>query len=371
MNKILSVVWYKVLPSRYGGQKGIVLFTKYLASLHKVVFLCSKNNEPDASMPFEVKAELPVIKSQFANPFCWKKIIGVARKIQPSFIIVEHPYHGIAGVRSARTTGAKLIVHAHNIESQRFREMGKWWWRFLAKYEAWTFKKAHLVLFKTEVDLHWAVEHYRMDLTKGFIVPYGIEKNSAPDRIKARTMIGERYGLAEHEKILLFAGSLDYDPNARAVELIFKEIAPRLWQQKKYSFRILICGRNHLKRFQHLKGLNHPGVLYAGEVNDIETYFGGADLFLTPVYTGGGIQTKIVEAIRYNLNVVCLKEQVDENLISLAHEKLFLSSRNDHDVMVKNIFSALEKNCNTPQVFFDYYDWSNIVSRLNEKLNES
>jgi hypothetical protein len=38
----------------------------------------------------------------------------------------------------------------------------------------------------------------------------------------------------------------------------------------------------------------------------------GADIFLDPVETGGGIQSKIVEALSYDLNVVCFQGQADE-----------------------------------------------------------
>lgn len=41
MSKILSIVWYKVLPPVFGGQKGIAGFNKHLAKHHPLVCLCS------------------------------------------------------------------------------------------------------------------------------------------------------------------------------------------------------------------------------------------------------------------------------------------------------------------------------------------
>ncbi len=371
MSKILSIAWYKVLPPKYGGQKGIALFTKYLSAFHDIVFLCSKNNEQAMDMPFEINTELPDSKSQFLNPFCWRKIIRITKNVQPSYIIIEHPYHGIAGYLAAKKTQAKLVVHSHNIESQRFKEIGKWGWSLLSKYERWIFRRADLNLFKTEKDLQWAIRHFGIERNKGFVVPYGIEKNTPVDKIKAKEIICNKYGLAEKVKILLFAGTLDYKPNAKAVELIFKEIAPRLSKQNDHSFKILICGRNHLQRFQYLKQLIHPDVLYVGEVEDIENYFAGADIFLNPVQTGGGIQSKIIEALKYNLNVVCFSEQADDQLIKLTGEKIFTNIAGNYNEMVENISSAVEKNSPTPPAFFEYYDWSNIVRRFNEKLQES
>ena len=249
--------------------------------------------------------------------------------------------------------------------------MGKWWWFLLSLYERWTFRKADLVLFKTENDLQWAIKHFGIERNKSFVVPYGIEKNAPVDKIKAKEIICNKYGLSKKEKILLFAGTLDYEPNAEAVEIIFKEIAPRLSKQNDNPFKILICGRNQLPEFRYLKQLKHRDVLYLGEVEDIENYFAGADVFLNPVRAGGGIQSKIIEALKYDLNIVCFREQADDQLIRLTREKIFTNISGDYDGMVKNILCALEKNSPTPAGFFENYDWSNIVRRLQEKLKQS
>jgi glycosyltransferase involved in cell wall biosynthesis len=156
---------------------------------------------------------------------------------------------------------------------------------------------------------------------------------------------------------------LDYEPNAKAVEMVFKKIAPRL----NGDMKILICGRNDLKKFQHLRQLTYPNVIYCGEVEDIENYFAAADIFLDPVETGGGIQSKIIEALSYNLNVVCFNDQADKQF-TIAGKKVFTSDRSDYDGMVKNIHRAFIENPPTRPEFFKYYDWTNIIKRLNEKL---
>jgi len=362
MSKILSVVWYKILPAKYGGQKGIALFTKYLAQCHEVVLLCSKNNRAK-DLPFKIRPELPISKSQFLNPFCWRKISKVSKEFQPAYIIVEHPYHGIAGWMARNKTRAKLILHSHNIESQRFRDLGKWWWRFLAIYERWAHRRADLNLFKTERDLQWAIEHFGLNAKECLVIPYGTEQPPF-NKEKSKTIIAARHAIREGTKIILFAGTLDYQPNAIAAEMIFKEIAPRL---RDDNLKILICGRNQLKTFQHLIQLNHPNVLYCGEVEDIENYFAAADVFLNPVETGGGIQSKTVEALSYNLNVVCFQSQADEQF-AIAGEKIVTCAPRDFDAMVKNIRRSLADSPPTRSEFFEFYSWKNIIKRLHEKL---
>jgi hypothetical protein len=251
--------------------------------------------------------------------------------------------------------------------------LGKWWWRILASYERHTHRRADLNLFKTQTDLNWAVTHFRIERKKCFVVPYGIENKPVVNKVQARTNILDRHALNK-EKILLFAGSLDYEPNAKAVELIFTRIAPMLEKNSPGKFKIIICGRNKLNKFQYLKRLKHPTVLYAGEVNDIENYFMAADIFLDPVATGSGIQTKILEALSYDLDVICFESMLDDKLNSIAASKIFTCEDGNIGEMV-NIIALLDTGNEsdrheptTPPGFFEYYNWTNIVKRLNEKL---
>jgi len=39
-------------------------------------------------------------------------------------------------------------------------------------------------------------------------------------------------------------------------------------------------------------------------VDDITLYYKGADMLINPVMDGGGIKTKLVEALGYSMNVV-------------------------------------------------------------------
>jgi len=366
MSRILSIAWYKVFPPEYGGQKGIALFTRSLSRYHDLVFLCSKNNH-STETGFKIRPVLPLSKLQFLDPFCRNKIIHVAKELKPDYIILEHPYHGFAGLAAAKKTGAKLVVHSHNIESERFRRMGKWWWRILRSFESRIHRHANLNLFKTDGDLEFAVEHFRIESSKCLVIPYCTEKKNV-DQEQAKKLIISRHQLSPREKILLFAGTLDYAPNAKAVEFIYHELAPKLFLERP-GVKIMICGRNRSKNFQHLKTLNSPNVLYAGEVDDIENYFAAADVFIDPVNAAGGIQTKIIEALGYDLNVVCFEELADKKMLSLSDGKIFVSGKNDIDTFMKNIFLAMEKKNPVTAAFFEYFNWENQIKKLNEKLS--
>lgn len=365
MIKILSIVWYKVLPAKFGGQKGIAGFNNELARDYPLVCLCSSNNEAGQEINYKVIPELPVNKKQFLSPRCWETIKRVAVREKPSHIILEHPYHGIAAWKASRAVGAKLILHAHNIESLRFRQLGKPWWWPLYYFEKWVMRKAGLVLFKTIKDREAAIDHFGLKEDKCLLIPYGIEKKPSKNRREARKLIIERHGINPQEKILLFAGSLDYLPNYKAVEDIVSNIIPAL-ERQELAFRILVTGKSNKTPIKIPPNSNN--VSFIGEVNDIENYFSAADAFINPVKLGGGTQTKNIDALAYHCNLVCFGEMMDAELVSKGGNKIFLSA-NDWNAFAKQVILATQYTGDTPESFFDQYDWHRITSKLKERIH--
>jgi polysaccharide biosynthesis protein PslH len=366
--KILSIVWYKVLPAKFGGQKGIAHFNDQLAKHFPLTCLCSSNNEIPAGINYKVLPELPESKWQFFLPSCWRKIKSTAISEKTTHIILEHPYHAIAAVKTANALSAKLIVHSHNIEYERFRQMKKWGWRLLKQYEKWVHRKADLSLFKTEEDRQWAIHHFGLAEEKCMTLIYGVEK--PVKNKKAAELIRKRHGINPGERILLFAGTLDYTPNAKAVEAIYAQIAPLL-AKKFIASRIIVCGRNRFDSFQYLKKLSHPLVIYAGEVEDIENYFSAADTFINPVLDSGGVQTKNIDALSYGLPVVCFANVLAGLNTSLCPGKIFKAAENDWDGFSDAIIESLQTPAiDTLDSFFSYYSFASQAEKLAARLGE-
>ena len=368
--RFLSIVWYQVLPSRFGGQKGIALFNKYLSAHEPLDCLCSKNNKPPDDITYKVIAELPNSKTQFFNPFCWKKIVDTARKQHSTHLILEHPYHGIAGFLVKTILKRKLIVHSHNIEYLRFKQLKKWWWKILQVYEGWTHRQADLSIFKTEADLERAVAQFKLQKTKCFVIPYGIEQTIDPRiRIAARKEMEQFYDIAPHEKILLFAGTLDYLPNAEAVEAIYTIIAPGL-SEKNISFKIIICGRNRFPEFSYLNELSQPNVINAGEIEEIEKYFAAADVFINPVIITTGIQTKVIDALSFHCNVVCFENMITDIPLELLHEKIFMAPLNDWSAFIEQTIKGAKSFTQTPDGFMNKLHWDNLAKEFIAAIND-
>lgn len=370
--KILSIVWYKVLPPIYGGQKGIALFNEHLGRLIPISCLCAKSNA-GYDVSYKVLPLLPETKSQFISPASWNLIRKIAVKEKPSHVILEHPYHGIAAVRAARHTGAKLIVHSHNIESERFRRLGKPGWKVLARYERWVHQQADLNLFKTETDLQYAIDKFQIDAERCMVVPYGIDEKLEEyakhnDHQSGNSeLIRQRHDIPSTKKILLFAGTLDYLPNAKAVEAIYSEIAPRL-RAMKFDFSIIICGRNKTEGFEHLQKLKDPDIIMLSEVADMAEYFQAADAFINPVSSGGGIQTKVIEAVSNHCNVVGFEQMLDKAICDNARVKLYSVKRDNWQQFAEKTISASSQLQITPPEFFQHYSWQRITRMVAGRI---
>ena len=81
MLKILSVVSYNLYPPRSGGQKGILIFTRYLATVSNLVVVTVKSNEPHFEKGFTMLNILSNAPSRYLNVgtfFRLKKIIPIS-----------------------------------------------------------------------------------------------------------------------------------------------------------------------------------------------------------------------------------------------------------------------------------------------------
>jgi len=299
--KIVSLVWFKIFPAKFGGQKGIALFLEHLTAYFDITCLCSRDNNYFGNS-VKVIPKLPVGKWQFINPALWVSILLRIKKQNTDVLIIEHPYHAITGILAKKLLKVRLVLHQHNIEHVRFRELGYSWWPVLKFLESRLSKYADLIFFKTSEDQIKSIELFHLNPGKTFIVPYGIEERSFNK--EARLKISAMYNLSVNCKIFLFAGTLDYQPNADAVENIYKKLLPHL-DNAGIDYSIIICGRNKIKSFEYLQKLSAKHVINAGEVDNIDDYFFAADAFINPVTIGGGIQTKILDALSYQLPVIC------------------------------------------------------------------
>jgi glycosyltransferase involved in cell wall biosynthesis len=365
--KIVSLVWFKIFPAKYGGQKGIALFLKHLSAYFEITCICSKDNIIEDNILFKTVPILPIGKWQFINPVTWIKILKHIKKEKADLLILEHPYHAITGILAKMLFRIPVILHQHNIEYIRFREMGKRWWPLLKIWERWISKNADLILFKTIKDQETAIKLFQLEGKNTTVIPYGVEIMSYDE--DARNTLLKRFHLDNQTKIFLFAGTLDYSPNAQAVENIYSKLVPLLDRTDQH-YVIIICGRNKMEGFEFLNTLQAKNVIMAGEVADINEYYFGADVFINPVEAGGGIQTKTIDAASCQLPVICFKNML-AGIPSELLETVVYPVEQDSWEQFANKMLMVEKQCSSSKLseVLLCNNWNSIAKMAAEKIN--
>ena len=363
--KIAALVSYKIFPAKMGGQKGIAFFYQYLSKLLPVTIISVQSNETPAGLDAQFLPVLGNSKFRYIDPFLFFKMKRLLRDNNSTHLVLEHPYYGWLGMLLKKSCNIQLVVHSHNIEALRFKSTGRWWWPILWRYERSTHRNADISFFITDEDREFAIKNFSLDPAKCHTITYGFEISTPPGEAEKKTskkILQEIHHIRDDEKILLFNGTLDYKPNQDAVDTILQQINPLLLSGSM-KYKIIICGKGLPASYDSLKAFATKNIIYAGFVEDINIYFKGADIFINPVTDGGGIKTKVVEALGYGLTVVSTKSGAIGIPLSITGNKLYSVADADWQDFAKAILQA-DINANIPAAFFDHFYWGNIAAKV-------
>lgn len=304
-------------------------------------------------------------KLRYGNPLLFFKLKEIIKQNKITDLIIVHPYYGWLAWLLKKSTGVKLSLLSHNIEAERFKSMGKWWWKMLWFYEKNTHKIIDHNFFVTQEDLDFAINNYNLDAAKCEVITYGIDWEQPPTDIEkkeAADKIRGKYNINLTDKILLFNGTLDYKPNIEAIEYLIKNINPLLLNNKDFRYKIIICGKGLPTFYNELKNYSSQNIIYAGFVDDINMFFKGADVFLNPVITGGGIKTKLVEALGNNLTSISCTSGAYGIPEEIAKNKLTVVNDFNWVCFAQAVFNA-DIQAIIPSSFFNYFYWGNIAAK--------
>jgi glycosyltransferase involved in cell wall biosynthesis len=366
LKKLLAIAPYQYLPYFSGGQKLIAQFLDYLGKDTDLTVVSVADNDTSLVKTYRHLAWLKKNSfNRYSDRSLISKLVTLIESEKFDAIIWEQPYYAwLAGIVKKRTK-IKTIFHVHNIEYQRFRSTGKWWWPILKIYEKRAFGLADRILFITPEDKHFAIEKWRIEEEKCIEIAFGVDISKYPDdKGSSKKAVQAIHKISDNEKILLFNGVLDYKPNLDALVAILKQINPVLTQYPNFKYKIIICGKRLPEELNELKEYADKNIVYAGFVKDIEMYFKAADLFLNPVQSGGGIKTKMVEAIAFGTTVVATETGAIGIHRDICGKKLVVVPDNAWSDFVQEIIKNADNRDITPASYYDYYYWGSIIKKI-------
>jgi polysaccharide biosynthesis protein PslH len=365
MKNVLNIVPYPFLPYYSGGQKLIALFNQFLGEQCELHVAGTVENEAALAKNYTFHSLLgKKNKVRFINLSSYFKLKKLVEEKRIDTVIIEHPYLGWMGWLLKLTCKTKLIIHTHNVEHERFRTVGKWWWSFLKLYETWVLNKADYIFCISEEDRQWMIDKMQIPESKCLLVPYGItQQELPPDKKECKEKVCSIHGFNPTHYLFFFNGLLDYKPNTDAVTTIIEKINPVLFA-KNSPYNILIAGKRLPESFKELKAYNQQHLFYAGFVDDIDLYTKAADVLLNPINSGGGVKTKMIEALGMNTAVVATETGATGVNKQVCGDKLKIVSDNDWAAFADEVLEAAVTDTNIPTTFYQTYYWGNIIQQI-------
>ncbi len=169
---------------------------------------------------------------------------------------------------------------------------------------------------------------------------------------------------------LVFIGNLGYGPNKAAVRFLVNKVLPALEKRNRVA-RLLIAGARpgiSIRRLGH-----HKNVTVSGWVHDIRTAYRDGRIFVAPMFSGLGLQNKILEAMSMGLPCVTTS-RVNNAIGAKADEQILVADTLDE--MVDDILFLLDHPDDYKRIasqgkefVLSHFRWEDQVCKLDEVIN--
>ncbi|HEY7679736.1 MAG TPA: glycosyltransferase family 4 protein [Terriglobia bacterium] len=240
----------------------------------------------------------PFLFSNLQSDDMRQAVDRILKEERPDLVQVE--YLGMAGYAE----GAKVrrIVRAHVLE----------WWHYYLNWRRVRGFRARLE------NLFWSLDSVRHN-KKTLETFDWVLVTSQEESLRARELVPR--ARAEHlpfilmdcehfvpapqpprEPQVLFVGFLPHTPNTDALCYFLREEWPLIRRQEPRA-RLVVAGEGASNALRGL--MDEAGVDYRGYVEDLRDLYRQSRVYIAPINSGGGIRTKIVEAMAAGVPVVC------------------------------------------------------------------
>lgn len=187
-------------------------------------------------------------------------------------------------------SAAKISMRAHNVESEIWHRkalqqtffLKKWYFAIMAK-RIFIFEKN--IIAKADMIIPISKE-----VGQGLLFP----ELKLSSHISPTGFLTENYPCSTTKSMqsLFFIGSLDWTPNIDGLNWFLQNV----WIRNDFNISLHVAGRNTPKWFRK-KLISIPGLVFHGEVDDVQEFMARSDILISPLFSGSGIRIKILEAM--------------------------------------------------------------------------
>lgn len=166
---------------------------------------------------------------------------------------------------------------------------------------------------------------------------------------------------------LILATTFQWIHNVNAVKWLIKEVLP-IVKKEVPDIKLTLIGKDAPEWIKNYKA---HGVNLLGYVDKVQPYFNGAWVFVAPLFVGGGIRIKILEAMAIGLPVVATSISA-EGINAGENEGLFIANNEIEfsDIIIKlckNPSFAKESGISANKYVTTNFSWKkNVNIMINE-----
>jgi glycosyltransferase involved in cell wall biosynthesis len=394
--KILWVKAGKLWPVDTGGKIRSFNILRHLARNHKVTLLSYYGGRRDAEYEAAIAKQLPgaqtiytaapestmaqsidyILRLPSAAPYAVKKFThptvrqDVARRLSDGSADVAVCDFLSASLNFPETSPTPVVLFQHNVETLLWRRMAntetsalrKLSYRIearkMAAYETRTLQRFQHVIAVSDHD-----RKEMLGLAPGCaitVVPTGVDTEQyqpAPS-------------VSGNPPLIVFTGSMDWEPNIDAVEYFCREIFPSVLAAFPDA-RFQIVGRNPHSRVRKLAS---SSVEVTGTVPSVAEYLRNATVVIVPLRIGGGTRLKIFEAMAMRKAMVSTSIGAEGLDVTSGKDCLLTDDAPSFAAAILAVLRdpALRRSYeDNAAALAARYDWSQIAMRFAEALGET
>lgn len=391
---------YVPYPPNSGGQTRTFNLMKNLSKKHEITsfsFLRHDQPEPDISELKKYASKIwffrrkrafasimkifktgfslqPYLVNMYYDPVVKTAISEELSKNKYDLIHVETYYI----MPNLPETDVPVLLAEQTIEYlvyQHYAQTSPWWsfypfWKIklllytdTAKHKFW--EKYYWLKAKKVVAMSSADKEKMLELAPQLdvdTVPNGVDMDFFNVKVKTSKHPGHRF---------LFVGNFNWLQNREAVDVLAKEIWPKI-KEKLADSTLWIVGRSPTEEIKKLGG---NGIIVSDNIDDIREAYQGSDVLLAPLFGGGGTRYKILEAMASGLPVVSTSIGIEG--LGATNEKHALISNDVEELAQLAVFVAREKTLaaklikEAKMLVSKTYDWGVISQKLDRIYEET
>jgi len=179
-----------------------------------------------------------------------------------------------------------------------------------------------------------------------------------------RSMIIEIPGVDQHNKVILFVGSMDHPGNEDAARWFAAHIFPQI-ARKVPSAKFLIVGRHAARK---VGDLSSKDIIVVGDVPDTVPYLNRADLCVVPLRGGAGVRVKLLEALAARKIVISTRIGIEA--LDLHNNEHLLIAEDEEDFAQKavDVLSRVEMYDRLAQAGYEAVKQKYSSERIGEEV---